>query len=253
MVDSFRTALITGGAKRIGAAIAADLAKHGYSVAIHCRGSREEADTLAARISRAGGRAKVFSADLTDIAATGKLIGQVRDRMGPVDLLVNNASFFARDAATGFEVEKWEAHFAMHARAPAQLAAAFARQKEIRAGLIVNMVDQRVLRLNPNYFSYTLSKSTLWTATRTLAQALAPRIRVNAIGPGPTLKSERQTEADFAAQVAGLPLKRGPELTEFGATIRYLFDTPSVTGQMIALDGGQHLAWETPDIAGIPE
>jgi NAD(P)-dependent dehydrogenase (short-subunit alcohol dehydrogenase family) len=253
MADNFRTALITGGAKRIGAAIAADLAKNGFSVAIHCKGSREDSDTLAARISRAGGRAKVFVADLTDIAATDRLIGQVRDRMGPVDLLVNNASYFAKDAATGFEPRKWDAHFAMHVRAPAQLAASFARQKEVAAGLIVNMIDQRVWRLNPNYFSYTLSKSTLWTATQTLAQALAPRIRVNAIGPGPTLKSERQTEADFAAQIGGLPLKRGPALAEFGATVRYLFDTPSITGQMIALDGGQHLAWETPDIAGIPE
>ena len=120
-------------------------------------------------------------------------------------------------------------------------------------GLVVNVIDQRVWQLTPRYFSYTLSKSALWTATQTLAQALAPKVRVNAIGPGPTLQSERQSQADFDAQVDGLLLRRGPELGEFGATIRYLWEARSVTGQMIALDGGQHLAWQTPDVTGMIE
>jgi NAD(P)-dependent dehydrogenase (short-subunit alcohol dehydrogenase family) len=248
-----KTALITGAARRIGAAIARDLARNGFAVGLHHFRSAAEAARLGAEIEASGGKAAVFKADLGDTAETGQLFSAVRERLGPVDLLVNNASVFAADDALHHEADKWQAHFAIHARAPAQLAASFAAQKEVESGLIVNMIDQRVWRLNPNYFSYTLSKSVLWTQTQILAQALAPKIRVNAIGPGPTLKSSRQSEADFAAQISGLPLKRGPSLDEFGATIRYFYDTPSVTGQMIALDGGQHLAWETPDIAGIPE
>jgi NAD(P)-dependent dehydrogenase (short-subunit alcohol dehydrogenase family) len=142
----------------------------------------------------------------------------------------------------------------VHVRAPSLLISRFAAQMpDDVQGLVVNIIDQRVWRLNPRFYSYTLSKAALWTATQTLAQALAPRIRVNAIGPGPTLKGSRQTEADFAAQIDGLILKAGPMLTEFGRTIRFLFDTPSITGQMIALDGGQHLAWQTPDVAEIME
>lgn len=139
-------------------------------------------------------------------------------------------------------------------KAPALLAQNFARALPAgREGLIVNMIDQRVWRPTPRYFSYALSKSTLWTATQMMAQALGPRVRVNAIGPGPTLKNARQEDSDFAAQVDGLILKRGPELPEFGATIRYLWEARSVTGQMIALDGGQHLAWQTPDVTGMTE
>lgn len=248
-----RTVLITGAAKRIGAAIARDLAANGFTVGLHHFHSEAEAMALAGEIEAAGGRAATFRADLADPVETGLLFTRVREQFGPVDLLVNNASFFARDDARRHERDKWDLHFSIHARAPAQLAAAFAAQDDLDDGLIVNMIDQRVWRLNPNYFSYTLSKSVLWTQTRLLAQALAPKIRVNAIGPGPTLKSERQAPEDFDAQIAGLLLKRGPQLGEFAATIRYFYDTPSITGQMIALDGGQHLAWETPDIAGIPE
>lgn len=248
-----RTALITGAARRIGAAIARDLAQNGFTVALHYFRSKTEAETLAREIADAGGNAATFGADLCDPVATGLLISDVRTQLGTIGLLVNNASFFAQDSALEHEREKWDLHFSIHGRAPAQLAAAFAAQDDLDNGLIVNMIDQRVWRPNPNYFSYTLSKSLLWSQTRLLAQALAPRVRVNAIGPGPTLRSARQEPEHFEAQIAGLLLRRGPELGEVGATIRYFFDTPSVTGQMIALDGGQHLAWETPDIAGIPE
>ncbi|AMX99754.1 SDR family oxidoreductase [Mesorhizobium ciceri] len=248
------TALVTGGARRIGRAIVEDLAAHGFAVAIHCSRSRSEADALAAEIIAGGGRAAVVAADLTDMDAIDDLIGEAQAALGPLSLLVNNASLFEDDSVLDFDWRAWDRHFAVHVKAPALLAQNFARALPAgQEGLIVNMIDQRVWRPTPRYFSYALSKSTLWTATQMMAQALGPRVRVNAIGPGPTLKNARQDDSDFAAQVDGLILKRGPELPEFGATIRYLWEARSVTGQMIALDGGQHLAWQTPDVTGMTE
>ncbi|MDF3216491.1 SDR family oxidoreductase [Mesorhizobium sp. M7A.F.Ca.CA.001.09.2.1] len=248
------TALVTGGARRIGRAIVEDLAAHGFAVAIHCNRSRSEADALAAEIIAGGGRAAVVAADLTDMDVIDDLIGEAQAALGPLSLLVNNASLFEDDSVLDFDWRAWDRHFAVHVKAPALLAQNFARALPAgREGLIVNMIDQRVWRPTPRYFSYALSKSTLWTATQMMAQALGPRVRVNAIGPGPTLKNARQEDSDFAAQVDGLILKRGPELPEFGATIRYLWEARSVTGQMIALDGGQHLAWQTPDVTGMTE
>jgi NAD(P)-dependent dehydrogenase (short-subunit alcohol dehydrogenase family) len=248
------TALVTGGAKRIGKAIVEDLAAHGFAVAIHCNRSREDAETLAEKIRKAGGRAAVVEADLTDAVATGALIAEAAKALGPVGLLVNSASIFRDDSVQEFDSAVASKHFAVHVNAPAILARHFAEALPAEAeGLIVNIIDQRVWRLTPRYFSYTLSKSALWTATRTMAQALAPRIRVNAIGPGPTLASTHQDTEDFQAQLDGLILKHGPALQEFGATIRYLWEARSVTGQMIALDGGQHLAWQTPDVTGMVE
>ncbi|WP_027162720.1 SDR family oxidoreductase [Mesorhizobium sp. WSM1293] len=248
------TALVTGGARRIGRAIVEDLAAHGFAVAIHCNRSRSEADALAAEIIAGGGRAAVVAADLTDMDAIDDLIGEAQAVLGPLSLLVNNASLFEDDSVLDFDWRAWDRHFAVHVKAPALLAQNFARALPAgQEGLIVNMIDQRVWRPTPRYFSYALSKSTLWTATQMMAQALGPRVRVNAIGPGPTLKNARQEDSDFAAQVDGLILKRGPELPEFGATIRYLWEARSVTGQMIALDGGQHLAWQTPDVTGMTE
>jgi NAD(P)-dependent dehydrogenase (short-subunit alcohol dehydrogenase family) len=233
------TALVTGGAKRIGKAIVEDLAAHGFAVAIHCNRSRPDADVLAQKIRSSGGRAVVVEADLTDPAATGALIAEASEALGPVET---------------FDPAVADRHFAIHVNAPAILARAFAEALPVGVkGLIVNIIDQRVWRLTPRYFSYTLSKSALWTATRTMAQALAPGIRVNAIGPGPTLANTRQDDDDFGAQVDGLILKHGPALSEFGAAIRYLWEARSVTGQMIALDGGQHLAWQTPDVTGMVE
>lgn len=247
-------ALVTGGGKRLGAAIARDLAAHGFAVAIHCNRSRRAADDLAQTIAVEGGRAAVFAADLSDMAGTAALADVVAGELGPVRLLVNNASAFEDDSAATPDWKKWERHFALHLKAPVALASRMAAGLPAgETGLVVNMIDQRVWKLTPQFFSYTLSKSALWTATRTMAQALAPHIRVNAIGPGPTLKNERQNDADFAAQAAALPLGQGPLLTEFGATIRYLWQTPSITGQMIALDGGQHLAWQTADVTGMRE
>ncbi|WP_214474098.1 SDR family oxidoreductase [Mesorhizobium sp. dw_380] len=254
MSKATAAALVTGGAKRIGKAIVEDLAGHGFAVAIHSNRSHDEADELAAGINQSGGRAAVVGADLTDMDAVSDLVGQAEAALGPISLLVNNASLFVDDSVDDFDWQAWDRHFAIHVKAPALLTQNFARSlPEGQEGLIVNIIDQRVWRPTPRYFSYALSKSALWTQTQMLAQALGPRIRVNAIGPGPTLKNMRQDDSDFDAQVAGLILKHGPELPEFGATIRYLWDARSVTGQMIALDGGQHLAWQTPDVTGMTE
>ncbi|ESW99200.1 short-chain dehydrogenase [Mesorhizobium sp. LSJC268A00] len=254
MIEAAGTALVTGGAKRIGKAIVEDLAAHGFAVAIHANRSTAEADALAASIRDGGGRAGVVAADLTDMDAVGDLVGRAAAALGPVTLLVNNASLFVDDSVEDFDWAAWDLHFAIHVKTPALLAQNFARALPLgQEGLIVNIIDQRVWRPTPRYFSYALSKSALWTQTEMLAQALGPRIRVNAIGPGPTLKNARQDDDDFQKQVDGLILKRGPQLAEFGATIRYLWDARSVTGQMIALDGGQHLAWQTPDVTGMVE
>jgi NAD(P)-dependent dehydrogenase (short-subunit alcohol dehydrogenase family) len=248
--NKLRSALITGASKRIGRAIAIDLAANGFAVAIHANGSLDEADALVAELRQSGKTAISVQADLRDLSETATLIGRAAAVLGPLDLLVNNASTFQNDSAGLFDAEAFDAHFAVHVRAPSILSAAFAGQLPAGVpGLIVNMIDQRVWALNPRFYSYTLSKSALWTATQTLAQSFAPKIRVNAIGPGPTIPSVRQTREDFQKQIDGLIMKAGPGLDEFGRTIRFLFDTPSITGQMIALDGGQHLRWETPDVA----
>ncbi|TPI19399.1 SDR family oxidoreductase [Mesorhizobium sp. B4-1-1] len=254
MRQATAVALVTGGARRIGKAIVEDLAANGFAVAIHANRSSDEAEALAEKIAGEGGRAAMVAADLTDMEAVGGLVGRAQAVLGPVTLLVNNASLFVDDRVEDFDWQGWDRHFAIHVKAPALLAQAFARAlPEGEEGLIVNIIDQRVWRPTPRYFSYALSKSALWTQTQMLAQALGPHIRVNAIGPGPTLKNKRQDDADFGKQVEGLILKRGPQLSEFGATIRYLWQARSVTGQMIALDGGQHLAWQTPDVTGMVE
>lgn len=248
------TALITGGARRIGRAIVEDLAANGFAVAIHSNSSADEASALAESIRKTGGKASVVVADLTDMAAVAGVVEKAERALGPVSLLVNNASLFEDDSVLDFDWPEWDRHFDIHLKAPVLLAQKFAKAlPEAMEGLVVNVIDQRVWRLSPRYFSYTLSKSALWTATQTMAQALAPRIRVNAIGPGPTLRNTRQDDSDFRQQVDALLLKQSPDLSEFGATIRYLWQARSVTGQMIALDGGQHLAWQTPDVAGIVE
>lgn len=244
-------ALVTGAARRIGRAIAQDLAAHGFAVAIHCNTSRGEADELASTLKAEGGEAEIFQADLARMDDVSQLIGAVTARMGAPVLLVNNASAFESDELADFDWQQWETHFAVHLKAPVELTRRFADALPTGSeGLVVNIIDQRVLKPTPRYFSYSLSKAALWSATRTMAQALAPRIRVNAIGPGPTLANTRQSDADFGAVVDTLLLKRGPALREFGATIRYLWEARSITGQMIAIDGGQHLAWQTPDATG---
>ncbi|MGY6710504.1 MAG: SDR family oxidoreductase [Rhizobiaceae bacterium] len=246
--------LVTGGAKRIGRAIVEDLAAHGFSVAIHANTSWKEASELAEAIRSRGARAVAVQADLSDEKVTRGLIRQVEDALGTVTLLVNNASIFKDDRLQQGHWPDWDAHFAVHVKAPAVLTSQMAERLPDEAeGLVVNLIDQRVWAPTPLNFSYTLSKSALWTATQTMAQALAPRIRVNGLGPGPTLANDRQDKASFRRQAEAVLLKRSPALSEFGATIRWLVEARSVTGQMICLDGGQHLAWETPDTADGPQ
>jgi NAD(P)-dependent dehydrogenase (short-subunit alcohol dehydrogenase family) len=241
-------ALVTGAARRIGRTLALRVAALGYAVAIHHRGSEAEANAVKAEVEAAGGQAVVVAADLADMGMATPLIDEARTGVGPLTLLVNNASTFEDDRIETLTAGTWDAHMAANLRAPILLAQAFARQAPDGA-LIVNLVDQRVWRPTPLYFSYAVSKAGLWHATRMLAQALAPRIRVNAIGPGPTLPSIHQSEATFAAEADRVPLKRRATPEEIADALAYLVDAPSVTGQMIAVDAGQHLAWRTPDVS----
>lgn len=243
------TALVTGAAKRIGHAISVELGRSGWQVAVHYNRSEKEAAQTVRDIGAAGGSAVALQADLTDLAAVERLIPACTDRLGAPSCLINNASLFENDHIDTLSPEGWQAHLDVNLRAPIFLSQAFAANLSADAGgTIINLLDQRVWKLTPNFFSYTLSKSALWTATRTLAQALAPRVRVNAIGPGPTLANVRQTAQVFARQQKATILERGPELEEICAAVRFILDAPSMTGQMIALDGGQHLAWRTPDV-----
>lgn len=242
-----RAALVTGGAKRIGRAICLELAAAGFDIAVHHRASDEEAAGLVREIEGLGRRAVSLSADLRDVVATQELIGRAAEAVGPLSVLVNNASVFADDRLDTITGDSWSAHLDTNLRAPVLLAQVFAGQAP-DGSAIVNILDQRVLKPDPRFFSYGLSKAALWHATRTMAQALAPRIRVNGVGPGPTLPSVHQTDADFAAEAAAVPLQRAGSPEAVAAAVRWLVDAELVTGQMIAVDGGQHLAWKTPDI-----
>jgi NAD(P)-dependent dehydrogenase (short-subunit alcohol dehydrogenase family) len=244
-------ALVTGGAKRIGAAIVERLAAEGYAVAIHCNSSRTEAEALAAKINANGGKAQVFTADLVDAMAVAGLVPTVIKAMGPVTLLVNNASLFLNDRLQTFEVLDWNRQFSVNLRAPSALAQAMAKAlPEDMPGAIINIVDQRVQKLTPEFYAYTLTKSALWTATRTMAQSLAPRIRVNAVSPGPTVGNIHDGDAGVMQEAAGtlLGLKVAPEA--IAEAVAYLAHAEFVTGQMISVDSGQHLGWKTPDIVG---
>jgi NAD(P)-dependent dehydrogenase (short-subunit alcohol dehydrogenase family) len=244
-----QTALVTGGARRIGAAIVRDLASHGWAVAIHCNNSVPEADALAEEIRQAGGRAAIVRADLADADAIARIVPEAVTALGPLTLLVNNASVFLQDRFGELNQNVWQSQFDTNLRAPVFLAEAFAAQlPEGAEGNIVNIIDQRVLKLTPMMPSYTLTKAALWTATQTLAQALAPKIRVNGIGPGPTFPNPYAKDPGMTKEVAALPLKRSVDPADFGRAIRFIADTPSMTGQLLLLDSGQHIAWKTIDV-----
>lgn len=251
--------LITGAADRIGKAMALELAAAGTPVCVHYNRSDAAAQQLAETIRNAGGEAAIVQADLLDTGGLSGLLQQGSKAIGaPIQCLINNASLFEADHVGDLAPELFASHFAIHATAPALLADQLVNTLPKGAeGLVVNIVDQRVWALTPNFVSYTASKVALWGLTQTLAQAYAQstegRVRVNAIGPGPTLANQRQDPSEFQKQVDGVPLRRGPALEDFARTITYLWSMKSITGQMIALDGGQHLAWETPDVAGIIE
>ena len=248
-------ALVTGAAMRIGRAIALRLAKAGHPVAIHYGSSRQEAEELAREIVSAGGVAALVQGDLADAETPLKIVLDAVRALGPLSVLINNASRFEPDAIQTMLLEDWEAHMNINLRAPVLLAQAFAGQKRKgEEGNVINIIDQRVLKLNPLFFSYTLSKAGLWTATRTMAQALAVEaIRVNAISPGPTLANVRMREEDFARQCALTLLGRGASPEEIADAVMFILSAPAMTGQMITLDGGQHLNWQTPDITEVNE
>jgi NAD(P)-dependent dehydrogenase (short-subunit alcohol dehydrogenase family) len=243
-------ALVTGAGRRIGRALALEAARAGYDVAIHHRASSDGADETVAEVRALGRRAARVRAELANEIETGGLIAQASEALElPVTLLVNSASAFEDDRVGNLSRRTWDLHLETNLRAPLVLAEAFAAAlPDERQGLVVNIIDQRVWRPNPQFFSYSLSKAGLWWATQTLAQALAPRIRVNAIGPGPVLPSVHQAPGEFEAEAAGTLLQRRATPDEIAAALRYLIDATSVTGQMIAVDGGQHLGWKTPDI-----
>jgi NAD(P)-dependent dehydrogenase (short-subunit alcohol dehydrogenase family) len=253
-------ALITGAAKRLGRAMTLYLAGRGYDVAIHYHGSAEAAEATAADARALGVRAVTLAADLLDEAQTATLIARATDALGgPLDVLVNNASIFEYDTIRTATRISWDRHFESNLRAPFVLTQDFAAQvppadrsgPEPRArGLVVNMIDQRVHKLTPEFMSYTLAKMGLWALTRTAAQALAPDIRVNAIGPGPTLQGTHQTAEAFSRQRAATVLERGADPADVCAALGYFLDAPAVTGQLLCVDGGQHLGWKTPDVQG---
>lgn len=240
-------ALVTGASRRIGRAIVLALARRGHDIAIHHRSSPEDAEALAAEVRALGGHAAIVTADLTREDEVRRLVPEAAEALGPLSVLVNNASLFEDDRVGSLSRETWDRHLETNLRAPLVLIEAFAA-KAPEGSAVVNLLDQRVLKPDPRFVSYALSRNGLWWATRTMAQALAPRIRVNGVGPGPTLKSIHQTEEDFAAEAASVPLGHGATPDDIAAAVLYLVDARSVTGQMIAVDGGQHLAWRTPDI-----
>jgi NAD(P)-dependent dehydrogenase (short-subunit alcohol dehydrogenase family) len=249
-----KIALVTGGARRIGRAITCALARAGYAVAIHVRAEDEAAAELVADIERSGGRAAIVSGDLADHAQVQALVPAVVRALGPLTLLVNNACEFQPDEIGALDPALYEHHFAVNLRAPLFLSEAFAAA--IPSGVdasIVNLLDQRVFKPTPRFFSYTLTKSALHFATTTMAQAFAPAVRVNAVAPGPVLPSSRQRPEDFARQAAAVPLGRGPTPDEVADAVCYLAGATSTTGQTIAVDGGQRLAWQTADTLDIEE
>ena len=239
-----QTALVTGAAKRIGRAIALDLAKAGFAVAVHHNDSEREARDVVAEIEASGGRATALAADFMKEADTAALVSRAVRELGPLGVLVNNASRFEVDEFATATRESWDINLEPNLRAPFVLSQAFAAQLPPEAtGAIINLVDERVWNLTPYFISYTVSKAGLWALTQTTALALAPRIRVNAIGPGPVLPSPRQTQEQFERQCRAMPLRRGATTAEICAAVRFILATLSMTGQMIALDGGQHLGW----------
>ncbi len=248
-----RAALVTGGAKRLGRAMALTLAEAGFDVAIHYATSADDAQATIAEITARGRRAVALRADLAREAEVAALMPAATAALGPIGVLVNNASTFERDEWHDATRTSWDMHIEPNLRAPfvltQALAAALPQDAE---GVVVNLLDQRVWSLTPHFVSYTVSKAGLWALTQTMALALAPRIRVNGIGPGPALPSPRQSREQFDRQCASVPLKRGTSPEEVARALIGILAMPSMTGQMIALDGGQHLQW-APHHAGVPE
>ena len=244
-----KTVLVTGAAKRLGRAISLDLARHGWNIALHYNSSEKEARATCEDARTAGVKVALLDADLTHEDQTAALVTRAVKELGPLTALVNSASLFENDEWANTTRESWDKHLEVNLRAPFVLSQGFAKQLPLgMTGAIVNMIDQRVLKPTPQFLSYSLSKAGLHWLNTTLAQALGPRIRVNAVGPGPTMRNARQSGADFQRQREATILKSGAEPQDVCDAVRYLLDAKAVTGEMIAVDGGQHLAWKTPDV-----
>lgn len=255
-------ALVTGAGRRLGRAMALYLAGRGYDVAVHHATSGQDADGVVREIEALGQRAVAIQADLLVESQTVQLVDRARAALGvPLTVLVNNASIFEYDTVLTGTRQSWDRHIESNLRAPFVLTQHFAHQcppvghdadgEAVASGLVVNMIDQRVLKLTPEFSSYTLAKAALWALTQTAAQGLAPQIRVNAIGPGPTLRGVRQSPAHFARQRQSTILQRGADAADVVAALGYFLEAKSVTGQLICTDGGQHLGWRTPDVLGV--
>ena len=244
-----KNVLVTGAAKRLGRAIALDLAAAGWNVAIHYNRSREDADSAAQAVRAFGGEAAALKSDLSKESETATLVERAVAEIGPLTALINSASLFENDDWQSATRKTWDDHIETNLRAPMLLSQLFAKQLPANAmGNIINVIDQRVLKPTPQFLSYSLSKAALYWLTTTLAQGMGPRIRVNAVGPGPTLKNPRQSDSDFNRQRNATILGHGAEPADICAAVRYLLNAEAVTGQMIAVDGGQHLIWQTPDV-----
>ncbi|WP_146346504.1 SDR family oxidoreductase [Falsiphaeobacter marinintestinus] len=254
--------LVTGAGIRLGRAMALYLAQRGHDVAVHYASSADDANDVVQQIRSMGRNAVALQADLLDEAQAQALLPAAAHALGgPVTCLVNNASIFEYDNLHSATRDSWDRHIESNLRAPFVLTQAMAAQglkagqdaqgEPVATGLIINMLDQRVHKLTPEFMSYTIAKMGLWAMTRTTAQALAPAIRVNGIGPGPTLQGHRQSAAHFEAQRSATILGRGANPADITAALGYFLDAPGVTGQMLAVDGGQHLGWQTPDVLGV--
>lgn len=249
MSSANKSVLVTGAAKRLGRAIALHLAQSGWSVAVHYNNSKAEAEDTVSALRKHGVHATAVKADLTKEADTERLVARAREAVGPLTALVNNASVFENDSITTMTRQSWDKHMEANLRAPLVLSRDFAAQlTEGEEGAIVNLLDQRLLKPTPQYLSYGVSRAGLHWLTVTLAQALGPRIRVNGVAPGPTLRNERQSEAHFKRQQESTILGRGATPEDVARAVGYLIDARAVTGQMIAVDGGQHLIWKTADV-----
>ena len=255
-------ALVTGAGHRLGQAMALSLAKRGYDVAVHYASARSGADDTVASIKALGRNAVALQTDLTDEAAAQALFPAAREALGgDITCLINNASIFEYDTVDTATRASWDRHVESNLRAPFVLTQhmaaqglapqADARGEPMAQGLIINMVDQRVRKLTPEFMTYTIAKMGLWALTQTAARALSPAIRVNAIGPGPTLQGGRQSAEHFAKQRASTIMGRGSNPEDIVGALSYFLDSPAVTGQLLCVDGGQHLAWETPDVLGV--